>query len=328
MVGDIVRLYDQLKTDPGQPCGRDKDAVDYYDVLLKQIDDEIKGPPSGQNDLVNFLVGRLTQDLRKVPKMEHIFKLKPEQQHLKILEILRQKLVVRQQEEKRRYLLAEMEECMMASTAASDSCMGRSEETTESMWKLAVTRSPAETDVTRLFSTYPVEAVGAFLDIIAEDRQAILVRKQRGEKNQIDSMRAEVYKEVQFGKAEYNKARAMYREWNDILSNVEEIMYLITNEAMDEVPKHNEELLTNMVTNIKQTEKLVIEEAQRGEMLTEKIADANEWKFSVCDDDGKNASWDMKNVIDNMRDEVESYKLLIQNQRQRIEQLRDQLDYQ
>lgn len=105
-------------------------------------------------------------------------------------------------------------------------------------------------------------------------------------------------------------------------------MYLTTNEVIEEVPKQNEELLANMITNIKQTENLVIEEAQRGEMLTEKITDANEWKFSTNDDDGKNASWDMKTVIDNMRGEVESYKLLIENQRQRIEQLRDQLDYQ
>lgn len=64
-------------------------------MLLKQIDDEIRGPPSGENDLVNFLVSRLSQDLKKVPKMNHIFKLKPDQQNLKILEILRQKLVVR-----------------------------------------------------------------------------------------------------------------------------------------------------------------------------------------------------------------------------------------
>lgn len=93
--GDIVQLYDQLKADLGKPCGREKDEVDYYDVLLRQIDDEIRGPPSGENDLVNFLVSRLSQDLKKSPKMSHIFKLKPDQQNLKILEILRQKLVVR-----------------------------------------------------------------------------------------------------------------------------------------------------------------------------------------------------------------------------------------
>lgn len=104
-------------------------------------------------------------------------------------------------------------------------------------------------------------------------------------------------------------------------------MYLTTNEVIEDVPKQNEQLLANMIANIKQTENLVVEEAQRGEMLTEQISNANEWKFATCDDGGKSVSWDMKTVIDNMRDEVESYKLLIQNQRQRIEQLRNQLDY-
>lgn len=99
----------------------------------------------------------------------------------------------------------------MISAAPSESCMGRSEEATESMWKLAVTKPPADSDITRLFGVYPENAVAAFLDILGEDRQAILIRGKRREKSLLDSMRSEVYKEVQFGKAEYNKARAMYR---------------------------------------------------------------------------------------------------------------------
>lgn len=101
---------------------------------------------------------------------------------------------------------------MMASAVQSESCMGaQSEEDTQSMWKLAVTKPPAEGDVARLFAAYPPEAVGAFLDILAEDKQAILHRGKRRERSLIESIRSEVYKEVQFGKVEYNKARAMYR---------------------------------------------------------------------------------------------------------------------
>ena len=95
ILGDISKLYKALSVNKGQPCGRFKTEVAYYDVLLNQIDEEIKGVVTGDNELVRFLVTRLAHDLKKMPKMKHLFKLTQEQQHLKLLEILRQKLVVR-----------------------------------------------------------------------------------------------------------------------------------------------------------------------------------------------------------------------------------------
>lgn len=93
--GDISQLYKSLSSSPGKPCGRKQSEVAYYEMLLSQIDEEIKGVVTGDNELVRFLVSRLGQDLKKVPKMSHLFELTPEQRHLKLLEILRQKLVVR-----------------------------------------------------------------------------------------------------------------------------------------------------------------------------------------------------------------------------------------
>lgn len=117
------------------------------------------------------------------------------------------------------------------------------------------------------------------------------------------------------------------REWNNILSHVEEVMYEAGNEAIEDVPQQKEELLVNMMSNIKETENLVIEEAQRGEALTERIADANIWTFSIQERAGMDTSWEIRSMNDDTRKEIESYKLLITKQEQRIKDFRAQLDY-
>lgn len=67
----------------------------FYNKLLKLIDKEITGVENEHNDIIKFLVNRLEQDLKKESKMKHMFKLAPAQKNLKLLEILRQKVVVR-----------------------------------------------------------------------------------------------------------------------------------------------------------------------------------------------------------------------------------------
>lgn len=93
----------------------------------------------------------------------------------------------------------------------TECCMERCNEPTDSMWQLAVTRPLAETEMQKLFDAYPENSIATFLDLLADDRQLILDRGKRRQIKAIDSMRSEVYKEVQAGKAEYNKARAAFR---------------------------------------------------------------------------------------------------------------------
>lgn len=71
-----------------------KGELAFFDVLLKEIDREIRGGVC-DNDLVKFLSSRLLEDLKNVPQLKHIFKLTPEQRHVKLLEILRHKLIIR-----------------------------------------------------------------------------------------------------------------------------------------------------------------------------------------------------------------------------------------
>ena len=95
----------------------------------------------------------------------------------------------------------------------------------------------------------------------------------------------------------------------------------------DNEPREKDMLLKSMIANIKETENLVIEEARKAEILTEKIADANMWTFSIQDDGGQNSSWEIKSTIKNTRREIESLKLHVEQQKRRIQELREKLDY-
>lgn len=93
--GNISHLYDDLNLD-GKRCGRTKEAIAMYDILLNQIDYAINGKETNEdNELMKYLVSRLEEDLKRIPEMKEIFQLNPKERNLKLLEILRQKLIAR-----------------------------------------------------------------------------------------------------------------------------------------------------------------------------------------------------------------------------------------
>lgn len=106
-------------------------------------------------------------------------------------------------------------------------------------------------------------------------------------------------------------------------------MYETGNEIVesDEILEPKKGILEDMMADMKETENLVIEEAHLGEMLIEKIIEANMWTFSIQEDDKKDESWEIKSAIENMRKQNQIYKLLINKQKRRIEQLREKLFY-
>lgn len=114
------------------------------------------------------------------------------------------------------------------------------------------------------------------------------------------------------------------------MSTVEDMIYDTRNKTdkkSDKVSEPKEGILDNMMVDIKETEKLVVEEARLGEMLIEKIIEANMWTFSIQEDDKKDESWEMKSAIENMKKQNKIYKLLIDKQKIRIKQLREKLFY-
>ncbi|KAF7386404.1 hypothetical protein HZH68_013536 [Vespula germanica] len=327
--GDIIQLYQSLHMPQKSTCCKQRDGMKFYNKLLKLIDKEITGVENEHNDIIKFLVNRLEQDLKKESKMKHMFKLAPEQKNLKLLEILRQKVVVRLQEEKRRLLIAEMEENMLTSSM-DFKCCAKTENGTESMWELAVTKPLTDKDINRLCDLYPEEIISTFLDLLIADRQIILERGKKRQLKMIEKIKFEIDKEIQSDKAIYNKSRETYREWNEILSTVEDMIYDTRNKTdkkSDKVSEPKEGILDNMMVDIKETEKLVVEEAHLGEMLIEKIIEANMWTFSIQEDDKKDESWEMKSAIENMKKQNKIYKLLIDKQKIRIKQLREKLFY-
>ncbi|KAK2588444.1 hypothetical protein KPH14_004439 [Odynerus spinipes] len=327
--GDITQLYQSLNIPQEKTACKPKHGITFFNTLLRQIDMEITGVKVENNDIIKFLINKLEQDLKKESKMKHLFKLTPAQRNLKLLEILRQKVVVRLQEEKRRILMTEMEKLMETSSVNLKCSTNRTEKTAEFIWELAVTRPLTDNDINKLCDLYPEEVVSTFLDLLVLDRQVILERGKKRQLKMIEDMKFEIQKEIESEKTAYNKSRETYREWNEILSTVEEMLYEAKNEIVesDQPLEPREEILANMIADIKETENLVIEEAHLGEILTEKIVEANMWTFSLKEDDGKNKSWEIKSAIEDMRKQSKIYEMLINKQERRIKQLTEKLCY-
>lgn len=96
--GDVTKMFKDLEAVSAASetqCWKAQSEPFYFKELLNHIDREIQGHPSEDHKLVKFLVSRLGEDLKRVPRMNYIMDLPVEQRQLKILEILRQKLVLR-----------------------------------------------------------------------------------------------------------------------------------------------------------------------------------------------------------------------------------------
>ncbi|KAI4486292.1 hypothetical protein M0802_012397 [Mischocyttarus mexicanus] len=328
-IGDIIQLYQSLHMPEKTASSRQRDEMKFYNKLLRQIDMEITGVEYENDGIIKFLLNRLEQDLKEDPKMKHMFKLTPAQKNLKLLEILRQKVIVRLQKEKRRVLVEKMEEHMLTSSVDSKCCSSYTEKGTESMWELIVTKPLKDNDINRLCDLYPEEVVSTFLDLLITDRQVILQRGKRRQLKMIKKMKSEIDKEIQSEKAIYSKLQETCREWNEILSTIEGMIYDAENEIVEtsETLEPKDGILENMIADIKETENLVMEEANLGEILIEKIIEANMLTFSVQEDDKKDESWEIKSAIENMREQSEMYKLHINKQKRRINQLCEKLFY-
>lgn len=90
-------------------------------------------------------------------------------------------------------------------------CSCKEDEQSKFMWQLAVTRPLKETEMGRLEQHYSSSVISTFLELLSDDRQVILENGLRRQKNLLESIRSEVYREVQANKAVYNKTRASYR---------------------------------------------------------------------------------------------------------------------
>ena len=126
-----------------------------------------------------------------------------------------------------------------------------------------------------------------------------------------------------------------FREWNEILSTVEEAMYeaevqecegKISEEQSKGIPCQKVEILEEMKANIKETENMIQEEALHGEVLSAEIAATNAWNYSLKE--GKDQElWETKKEIDDIKEHIELYKIMIKKQEQRIIELRQRLGY-
>uniref|UniRef100_A0A0C9RU67 Uncharacterized protein n=1 Tax=Fopius arisanus TaxID=64838 RepID=A0A0C9RU67_9HYME len=323
--GDVSRMFEDLEAASEPKCLKKAQDQSFLDDALKQIDREIKGEARGDHKLVKFLSSRLGEDLKRDPRMKHIVDLPDQQRHLRILEILRQKLVLRKQEKKQRKLLTKMEERMMKDWG----CSCKEDEKSNRMWTLAVTRPLKESVMRKLQENYPPEIIPVFLELLSNDRQVILENGLQRQQDLIESMRVEGYRDIQVHKAAYNNARDSYREWNEILSNVQEVMFKAGTEDRekndDDSPDGSENLVMDMMAQMKETEQLIADEARRGDDMTSKIYEINSWTFSTDRDKGKDWSWEVKLEVEKLKNSVSEYQSVIQRQNQRIKYLKSEL---
>lgn len=94
------------------------------------------------------------------------------------------------------------------------------------------------------------------------------------------------------------------------------------NNDEETTPDGSEILLKDMMGQMKETEHLIMNEAQRGEDLTCKIYDINSWNLFADRENSKDWSWEVKQEVEKLKMSITEYELLIKCQTQRMQHLR------
>lgn len=115
----------------------------------------------------------------------------------------------------------------MLTSSMDFKCCAKTENGTESMWELAVTKPLTDKDINRLCDLYPEEIISTFLDLLIADRQIILERGKKRQLKMIEKIKFEIDKEIQSDKAIYNKARETYRYIINNLYSIKILKYLL-----------------------------------------------------------------------------------------------------
>lgn len=277
------------------PKEREK-VLNFYDVLLRCIADELDGKQTDENETIEGLLIQLIHDLCNKGAYEPYEALGEAERRIELLLVLFERVKVRRDRvATREEVLDDLEEKIMPQSffGTSDLLPEDKYKFPAVMWEQAINKIPTKDQMERLQKAYPLSLVKKFLECLSDFKETIAVRMQRRHENIVSQMKREMRKESE-------KKKKIAEEAETSCGNAMEVLNAVRahyKKKMDAERRNREQtevelsehskIYENMKAAVFDTQKLVEEEALRGKFLASQINAVSEQteQFNLVNDD-------------------------------------------
>ncbi|KAF2885988.1 hypothetical protein ILUMI_20185, partial [Ignelater luminosus] len=198
-----VSEMEQILLRRKDPVEREK-VVSFYDALLQNINKELEEEISPEeNDVINGLVEQLVNDLKNRGQYAQYETMTAKQRRMELLLILHDRVYARREKIlHRQEVLDDIQEKTLPPSFFDISVQEQDKiDLPGAMWEQAINKQPNKKNMDALFAKYPHVLIEKFLDLLANEKEAIAVRMQRRHENIVAQMRKELRKEGEKGAA-------------------------------------------------------------------------------------------------------------------------------
>lgn len=315
------------------PKEREK-VLNFYDVLLRSIADELDGKLTDENETVEGLLVQLIHDLNNKGQYEQYEGLEETERRIELLMLLFQRVKARRDRvAQREEVLDELEQKVMPQSffEASELLPEDKYKFPAVMWEQAIDKLPTKEQMERLQAAYPLSVIKKFLECLSAYKEKIAMRMQRRHENIVSQMKKEMRKEgekkrkiaedsqraCESAMAVLEAVRAQYKKKMDMERRNKE-------KETVELSEHSK-MYENMKAAVFDTQRMVEEEALRGKFLANQINAVSEQseQFNLVNDDiiKKTEEANMKFLknIRNLGVAIKRYENMIADMRSGIE---------
>lgn len=277
------------------PKEREK-VLNFYDVLLQCIADELDGKQTSENETVEGLLIQLIHDLTNKGAFEPYEAMEETDRRIELLLLLFDRVKVRRDRvAKREEVLDDLEQKVMPISffETSELLPEDKYKFPAAMWEQAIDKIPTRDQMDKLQKAYPLSLVRKFLECLSAYKELIARRMQRRHENIVSQMKKEMRKEGEKKKKSAEETETACEAATKILRAVrahykKKVDAERRNKEQTEVElSEHSKIYENMKAAVYDTQKLVEEEALRGKFLANQINAVSEQteQFNLVNDD-------------------------------------------
>ncbi|KAF2901326.1 hypothetical protein ILUMI_04860 [Ignelater luminosus] len=278
-----VSEVEQILLRRKDPVEREK-IVSFYNSLLQNINKELEEDMSPEeNDVVNGLVEQLINDLKNRGQYGQYETMTFKKRRMELLLILHDRIYARRKKMLHRHeVVDDVQEKPLPPSVFDTSVQEQDKiDLPAAMWEQAINKQPNKKNMDALFEKYPHVLIEKFLELLANEKEAIAMRMQRRHENIVAEMRKELRKEGEKGQAKVDEAERSMRQALPVLSAVKSA-YMRQLKQRKKIEERKKAAITDQQRLYEQlrvalfdTQRNVEEEAERGRILTEQINAVN-----------------------------------------------------